>query len=146
MHTRWFLAGIALALGTASVAGACAVNIPPASRIEYGKAQGTIEGVAIVSVTTARHIAERQADAHPWQAHAAIVEMVEGSALPETFQFERGCGSSACEWNLPALPQAGDRWVVYFWKDRSGLFRPWLTMPMDEAIRFDPSFAKSGKH
>lgn len=142
MRARWILSGMALTLGSATVTAACTVNIPPPARIEFGKSQGTIEGVAVVSVKSAQYIAEKDADMHPWRAIAMITETHEGANLPSVIQFERGWGSSACEWNTPARPNAGDRWVIYFWKNRAGAYRPWLAMPEHEAEEFDPAFAK----
>ncbi|MBV7265983.1 hypothetical protein [Erythrobacter ani] len=123
-----------------AAASACAVFIEPAARIEQGLASGTIQAVAAVQIIDARHIREPEGDTHPWIATAKITEILQGSGLPESIQFERGWGSAACEWNLPSLPEKGDRWVLYFWKDRLGRFRPWLELTAAEARAFDPGF------
>ena len=121
-------------------AAACAINIPPPQRIQNGLETGTIAGVAIVAIDNAHYTAKPIADAHPWKASAKIVEVRRGAGLPKVIEFERGWGSSACEWNTPPLPAKGSRWVVYFWQDRSGAYRPWLAMTEAEARQFDPGF------
>ena len=127
-----------LALTVSGVAQACSIYIPPEERLERAFDEGTIAGVAEVKILTARHLREAVADTHPWRAQARKLKSMFGDDLPETVEFERGWGSAACEWNLPALPRPGDTWIIYFWVDRSGTYRPWLALSLIEAMRFDP--------
>ena len=134
----------ALLASLSSPANACRFFEPVQNRIERGYSQGVIEAVARVEIASARHIREAQGDTHPWRATARLLQPVAGNNPPDTVEFERGWGSAACEWSKPPLPQRGDVWIVYFWKDRAGALWPWLAMTDDDARRYDPKMAKAG--
>jgi hypothetical protein len=116
---------------------ACRAYIPPEKRIQTRIADGTIVAAAIVQVTAAKHLRHAAGDMHPWRAKASFVQVLYGKRLPEKAEFERGWGSAACEWNLPRLPQHGDRWVIYFWRNQTAGLKPWLAMPLAEAKALD---------
>ena len=135
------LALMALAVFVApSAAQACRVMIPVEKRIAQAYENGSTIAVAMVEIEDAEHIREPMADTHPWKARARVVLHVWGeAALPETVEFERGWGSAACEWALPPLPQAGERWIVYLFRGIDGELHPWMALSGDEAVRFDPA-------
>jgi hypothetical protein len=134
---------LALSLMAApTLAKACAVMIPPGERVETARAKGTIVAVAIVQVTGATYRKQPVHDLRPWRAKASLTQVLQGDAPPATVEFERGWGSAACEWSAPPLPRSGDRWVVYFWRDRVSGLRPWLAMPLAEAKTLDAGLFK----
>lgn len=142
MRTLFAFAGLALACATPSVAHACRAFIPPEQRIETGFENELIQGVAVVKIVEARHLSAAEADMHPWRARASLVEVLHGKGLPREIEFEKGWGSAACEWGLPALPAPGDKWVIYFWSGGAGKYKPWLAMTLSEARTFDPELTE----
>ncbi len=138
MHIGKIFAGLVIASLVSTPAYACRSFTAPADRIERGYDTATIKAAAIVVIESATHTNQPSADIHPWKATARVVQPANAPQLPESIEFERGWGSSACEWNLPPLPETGDRWMVYFWVDNDGEYRPWLAMTEAEAREFDP--------
>lgn len=108
------------------------------ARLATAFENGTISGVALVEIESAQHIAPPIADAHPWQAKARLDEVLWGNGpFPDSIEFERGHGSSACEVSPAPLPRTGDRWVIYFWRDGEGRLQPWWMLDVSDARRDD---------
>lgn len=142
MRTIAALACFLLLIALPASAQACRVLIMPEQRIAHGYDNDAIMGIAVVEIVSARFIGEAYADSHPWEAQAKVVQSLWGERpFPETIEFIRGGGSSMCEWNLPPLPKAGDRWVVYFSMDCRSLLQPWLAVTPQDARTFDPRLA-----
>ena len=149
MRPSLLLSAIVLAAGSASAAQACRVMMAPEQKVAGGYEYGVISAVALVEIEQAEHISEpvflkdkSQLYAHPWRATARLIAPLRGDGpFPETMEFERGYGSPACEWTVPALPATGDRWVVYFFTGIEGRLMPWQSFPQAEATRIDPKLS-----
>lgn len=137
MRKAIFIGAMLLALLPALQAQACAVNRPANVRLEQAYAQDVIIGRAIVVVQSAEHIAPPVPDLHPFTVTARAVRRETGAGLPAQVTFEGGWGSAACDLGF-AIPAAGDRWVIYFWRDNTGFARVWEAYPLDVAIAADP--------
>lgn len=119
-------------------ASACMINRLPADRLESAYQQDIIIGRAIVVVQSASYIREMDRDTHPYRVTAHTVRAQSQTTLPQTTQFERGWGSAACDLGF-SKPAAGDRWVVYFWRDDAGQAKVWEAFPLAIALAADPS-------
>jgi hypothetical protein len=128
---------LTIVAGSASPSQACRVFLPPAERIAFGYERGAISAVALVRITKATYLSQPRGDAHPWRAWARVDQVVSGSYAGKRFTFARGHGSAACDDGRP-VPQAGEPWVVYFWKRATGEYDVWQSYPLAVAVAADP--------
>lgn len=134
---------IALAAGSAGSAAwsapadACAIYQSAEQRLEFGYRERVIEGRAIVRITSSDYIQPVSGDMHPYRART-VLQSTDAEEVPRRDTFVGGWGSAACDLGYPR-PDAGETWVLYYWKDRAGDWQVWLALPLAAARAADPS-------
>ena len=124
-------------MAPAGSAQACRAAFSPAERLSMGYRAGAISAAVLVRVTEAHYTRGRFSDAHPWRATATVEGVLRGAYPARNVVFERGWGSAACD-DGHAVPAAGERWVVYFWRRGPGDQPVWYSYPAQVAFAADP--------
>lgn len=138
-------ATICCVLALASVpAQACRVRLSAEETLRGAYERGIFSSVAVVTIAEAKYTQPPFSDAHPWSATANVDFLLLGSFEPQTVTFERGWGSAACDDGQP-LAKAGEKWIVYFWKDRERGQLVWASYPLEVASAADPMVERSLK-
>lgn len=125
-------------LAISGPAEACRSYRSPAQKLSEGYGTGAISAIARVTVEAASYSAAPFADAHPWSATAAVVQLVQGTYAPKRLRFTRGWGSAACDEGY-AVPKAGDQWIIYFTRQQNGDPIVWASYPASIAADADMS-------
>lgn len=136
---------ISCALALASVpVQACRVRLSAEENLHGAYENGILSSVAVVTIVEAKYTHQPISDAHPWSATANVDLLLLGSFESKTVTFERGWGSAACDDGHP-LAQAGEKWIVYFWKHPERGQLVWASYPLEVASAADPMVERSLK-